>query len=146
MRTIPFVRKQVGSQMVTNVVFYIITGNIIVPISKNISRYVYVLVWYTYKHLGTGYCSEYAYLLEGKYPDRLEDNHVSYDDDPIQECLNRCLADSVSEKNVNDIGNEAFYLDSDDKCACSKGGCSTQSGSGYDAYKIIQGNRCNSIP
>ena len=108
------------------------------------------LVSYTYEHLGTGYCSDYAYLLKesgGKYPDRLKDNHASYDDDPIQECLNRCLADSVSENNSNDIGNEAFYLDSDKKCACAKGACSTQKkkGSGYNAYKIIQGNRSNSI-
>ena len=100
---------------------------------------------YTYNYLGNGYCSDYAYLLEGKYPDRLKREHTSYDDDPIRECLNRCLADSVSDNNFNDIGNEAFYLDSDDKCACSKGACSTQSGSGYGAYKIIQGNRCNSI-
>lgn len=102
---------------------------------------------YTYEHLGIGYCGDYAYLPEGSYPDRLTRDHTSYDNDPIRECLNRCVAASVSKNNSNDIGNEAFYLDYYEKCACSKGACSTRSGgSDYNAYKIFQGNRCNSIP
>ena len=96
----------------------------------------------TYKHLGTGYCSDYAYLPKGtpsqpNYPHRLEPGHASHDADPIQECLNRCMAASVG----GTVGNEAFYLNSAKKCACAKGDCSALKGSGYDAYQIIQGKR-----
>ena len=67
----------------------------------------------TYKHLGTGYCSDYVYLPKaGEYPDRLQPGNALHDADPIQECLNRCLHASTDEE---DIGNQAFYLNSDQK-------------------------------
>ena len=92
---------------------------------------------HTYSELGSGYCSDYIYLPEGSYPDRLNVGNALYDSDPIQECLNRCMAASVG----GTVGNEAFYLNSAKKCACAKGDCSSLKGSGYDAYQIIQGKR-----
>ena len=102
---------------------------------------------YTYSHLGTGYCRDWVYLPEGGYPDRLGPNDALYDSDPIQECLNRCLgvygeAGARTSKVGGNIGNQAFYLRSDSRCACAIGDCKSLVSNDYVAisYAIIPGN------
>ena len=104
---------------------------------------------YIYSHLGTGYCSDWVYLPEGGYPDRLDAGDEDYDADPIQECMNRCLGhyEEIGERASTageEVGDEAFYLKSDDGCACAIGDCSslkTGASDGYESYEIILGNR-----
>jgi hypothetical protein len=97
---------------------------------------------YAYSHLGTGYCSDWVHLPEGKYPDRLSADNVFYDADPVQECMNRCL-DAYGKAGVKastadgKIGNQAFYLKSNGGCACAIGDCSSRVSSGYESYAII---------
>ena len=105
-----------------------------------------VSITYTYSHLGTGYCSDWVYLPEGGYPGRLNAGDKDYDADPIQECMNRCLGqyEETGERASTaggEVGNEAFYLKSDDGCACAIGDCSSLAHSGYESYEIILGNR-----
>ena len=100
---------------------------------------------YSYSHLGTGYCSDWVYLPEGAYPDRLNPDDELYDADPVQECLNRCLdayveAGTSTSTVDSTIGNQAFYLKSNGRCACATGDCSSLVSSEYESYAIISCN------
>ena len=86
-----------------------------------------------YQLIGQGYCADWNYLPEGGYPKVLKEDHKLYDADRIQECLNRCV--DASKKN-NNIQSQAFYVDVNSRCACSKGTCQALRGSGYKSYKI----------
>jgi len=86
-----------------------------------------------YQLIGAGYCADWNYLPEGGYPKLLNEDHKLYDSDRVQECLNRCV--DASKKN-NNIQSQAFYVDVNSKCACSKGTCQALKGSGYKSYKI----------
>ena len=103
---------------------------------------------YTYEHLGTGYCSDWINLPGPEsYPPRLQPSDALYDADPRQECLNRCLdvhgQDGSKTSTVGGtIGNKAFYLKSDGRCACAIKDCSSlKTSESYESYEIIQGNR-----
>ena len=70
------------------------------------------------------------YLPEGGYPELLTETDTLYDEDRIQECMNRCVY--ATEQNFvgtqssgnNKIGNQAFYVrTSDERCGCSSGQC-----------------------
>ena len=101
---------------------------------------------YTYSYIGTGYCSDWVYLPEGGYPERLNADNTLYDADSIQECLNRCLgaygeAGARASTAGGKVGNQAFYLNSNAGCACAVGDCSSKvSDSGFKSYAIISGN------
>ena len=98
---------------------------------------------YKYSELGIGYCRDYVYLPEGGYPDRFNAGEDLYDPSPIQECLNRCM-DAYGQDGASSgkIGNQAFYLYANSKCACATGDCNARSSSGsYKSYEIIPGNR-----
>ena len=102
---------------------------------------------YTYTHLGPGFCGDWIYLPEGGYPARLISDDALYDADPIQECLNRCLdangeAGQASTENggTGTIGNRAFYLSTENKCACAISDCSSLTPDpNYASYAIISG-------
>ena len=106
---------------------------------------------YTYKLLGTGFCTDWIFLPEGGYPPRFSPDDAFYEADPIQECLNRCV--DANRKSGADtstiggtIGNQAFYLNSNSRCACAIGDCNSLVSSGYASYKIISGNRWVGVP
>ena len=99
---------------------------------------------YGYKSLGDGYCGDWVYLPEGSYPALLNAGNQLYDADRKKECLNRCLvAYGKNGKSTSGgkIGKQAFYVNSDDGCACAVGECSARHGTGYASYEIISGNR-----
>ena len=89
--------------------------------------------------LGDGYCSDWRYLPEGAYPARFDSFSPLYDADPVQECMKRCL-DAVG---LNGIDNQAFYLNSAGRCACSTGTCSSRHGGAYRSYKIERAAMCD---
>ena len=99
---------------------------------------------YTYSLLGDGYCDDWVYLPEGRYPGWLNSGNELHDDDPKQECLNRCLSayEARAGSSGKKIGNKAFYVNADGRCACAVGACSsrvTGLGQVYDSYEIIPG-------
>ena len=92
----------------------------------------------SYESLGSGYCSDYKYLSEGGYPAPLPSDHPLYNADPVQECLNRCYADTQ-------VGTDAFYLNDADQCACAKGSCSNRVvDSKYTSYAMDCANGATS--
>ena len=95
---------------------------------------------YGYSLIGQGYCGDYTYLPDGKYPERLNAGKASYDSDPIKECLNRCLDSYGKNTGQGKIGNQGFYLrSSDSRCACAIGACTLTSSKKYLSYKISSG-------
>ena len=85
-----------------------------------------------YAVAGDGHCDDWVYLPEGGYPDVLTDSNPLYDEDRIQECMNRCVnaanEGSIGSNSHGDpnIRNLAFYIRlSDQACGCSSGECST---------------------
>ena len=85
-----------------------------------------------YAYAGFGHCNDWVYLPEGAYPALLAESNSLYNVDRIQECVNRCVyaADngltgfhSHGDPKISDL---AFYVvESDGRCACSSGACST---------------------
>ena len=96
---------------------------------------------FKYSLLGDGYCEDYVYLPEGSYPARLNSGNKLHDDDPKQECLNRCLGAYISGAGTSGrkIGYKAFYVRPNGGCACAIGDCSTRLAGHYDSYEIIPG-------
>ena len=100
------------------------------------------MVEYSYKKIGTGYCTDWVYLPEGGYPGFLpSSDSLSVPEDRIEECMLRCL--SLKDQNGANgnsgnkkIADKAFYVNSKNKCACSSGSCNP-TGSGYVSYKIV---------
>ena len=100
-----------------------------------------------YAIAGRGYCTDHIALPEGKYPELLSINETLYDKDRIRECMTRCL-DAVQEDTLGSqnnggslIGDKAFHIrDSDQRCGCSSGPCSSIRASlGYTSYYIQDG-------
>ena len=90
----------------------------------------------SYVLAGDGYCDDWVYLPEGKYPALISDvSNTLYNEDRIQECMNRC---TNAAKTSAKISNKAFYIKSDRRCGCSSGACSTRKGSGYTSYFTVE--------
>ena len=96
-----------------------------------------------YHVAGNGYCNEWVYLPEGGYPAPLAPNDPLYNEDRVQECMNRCLyaahrglAGSEGSDGTR-IGNQAFYIKTSNQgCGCSSGTCEANEESGYTSYNI----------
>lgn len=84
-----------------------------------------------YELLGPGRCHDYVYLSVGSYPPLLSHSDPLFDDDRVQECMNRCLHENSKCK--------AFYLKDYEFCACASSNCSSPSGSNYTSYKVVGG-------
>merc|ERR1719330_2281831 len=83
-----------------------------------------------YHYLGTGWCANYEYLPEGKYPPHLHPDQPGWHRDKLQECSQRCqLAYN---------GTKAFFvkrLADAELCACARRGDSCSSRKpGYEPY------------
>ena len=94
-----------------------------------------------YAPAGKGYCNDWVFLPEGAYPELLNLDHPLYNKDRIQECMNRCV-DAAKQglhgyrrSGDTTIRNSAFYLNSDLRCGCSSGACSTRTTQGYSGYR-----------
>ena len=101
-----------------------------------------------YEKIGVGYCnSDWVYLPEGSYPDRLTENDDFYDFDAIRECMNRCLnayensiAGAIGKNGDTTIGNQAFFIRSSDlHCACAQSDCPSQTSTDYISYSMSEG-------
>ena len=100
-----------------------------------------------YVKAGNGYCKDWVYLPEGKYPNLLTVSDPLYNEDRIKECMNRCLhassrglGGSKGEYETR-IRDHAFYIrHSDQGCGCSSGTCSDRKSSGYTSYYTASGN------
>ena len=87
-----------------------------------------------YELIGSGYCSDHVFLKDGRYPPLLSHANPLFDDDRVQECMNRCLHDNPKC--------EAFYLKDYELCACAFSNCSSQLGSSsFTSYRIVS-NSC----
>jgi hypothetical protein len=110
--------------------------------------YLYDATVLSYALAGNGYCKDWVYLPEGGYPKLLSKSNPLYNEDRIEECMNRCvyaakqgLLGSHSSGHGRTIRNHAFYIGSYQRCACSSGACSIRYGSGYyTSYYIVSGN------
>jgi len=97
---------------------------------------------YEYQELGIGFCSTWTYLPEGGYPNFLPSSHSLYDHDRKRECMNRCLDAYESNTlgmdgaNSRTISNKGFYLNGENKCACSSDVCVPNGSNGYKGYSI----------
>ena len=75
-----------------------------------------------YAVAGDGHCDDWVYLPEGAYPELLTDSDPLFDEDRIQECMNRCVHASkqglLGSRGSGDrtIRNHAFYIRSDQRC------------------------------
>ena len=99
---------------------------------------------HTYAEIGSGYCEDWEYLPdpEGAYPDFLPPaNSLSFPGDRVKECMMRCL-DAKGDKGPgrdNTIADKAFYVDPEEKCACSYGQCASLLETGWGrSYRIIE--------
>lgn len=100
----------------------------------------------TYELIGTGWCSDWSYLMEGGYPPRLDADHELARLDPLAECMMRCLdlvgMTGVAHSGASSTGyvtDNAFYVNGDGRCGCSTGvnGCSLTGSPPYQSYNII---------
>ena len=92
---------------------------------------------FSISYLGAGYCEDFKYLPEGKYPPHLAKGKPLYRSDKQQECAARCYAEGSG------FGDTAFYLNLQNRCACSKGACSERKGAsqktkGLPTYKSFR--------
>ena len=95
---------------------------------------------------GRGFCKDWVYLPEGKYPELLKDTEPLYNEDRIRECMNRCVY-AAEQNNMGskgssstEISDQAFYIrKSDQHCGCSSGSCrSRAANNGYTSYYIYE--------
>lgn len=87
---------------------------------------------YQYASISAGSCVDSQYLPEGAFPPLLDSSRRLYDNDRVQECMNRCL-DAYP-------GTKGFYIRvSDEACACSSGTCDQQSvDSTFQTFHIFE--------
>ena len=91
-------------------------------------------------------------MQEGAYPEHLAEGEYLYDADKVRECMNRCLdafesgTPGSDGANGRTISNQAFYVKSDKRCACSSGPCSSQLGGIgaflWKSYAILRKLQC----
>lgn len=67
---------------------------------------------------GPSYCSNYIYLPEGKYPQRLNFWHWLRSDDPEQECMQRCTHAAAMSSSYSA---RYFWLTHGTRCGCAIG-------------------------
>jgi len=89
-----------------------------------------------YELIGSGFCSDWNYLMEGQYPAFLDATAPDADNDPLLECVNRCVSAANFYEGYSPL---AFYVNSENKCACTSTGCNEQTAdTNYTSYKIKQ--------
>lgn len=90
---------------------------------------------YEFASVAFGLCDDQQHLPEGAYPPLLSPQRRLYDDDRVQECMNRCL-DAYP-------GTKGFSVRvSDHGCTCSSGNCAfTQPSIDYQTFHVFESNR-----